>query len=996
MGLGFNCYFRPYTIFKQHMTFQKLNNLVGWGAFFIALVTYMMTIEPTASFWDCGEFIACSYKLEVPHPPGAPFFLLTGRMFSMLAMGDTSQVAYWVNMLSVLSSAFTILFLFWSITHLAGKLLGVKRGDETTNEQALMLSAGLVGALAFTFSDSFWFSAVEAEVYGMSSFFTAFVFWGILKWENKETEADRSRWLILIAYMMGLSIGVHLLNLVTIPALALIMYFKYREEVTAWGVIKTLLLSSIVLLVILEGIIPGLPSIAFAIEIWFVNGLGLPFRSGIIFFSLLFIGVLAYGIYYSIQRKKYVLNTALLCFTMIIIGYSSYAIVLIRSNYNPPIDENNPEDIISFVSYLKREQYGSRPLLLGQYYTAQVESQKRNGNVYLRGEDRYEVKDYKVKVTYDPAHMTLLPRMYSSDPNHVRMYQQVTGLRDGEKPKMSDNLNFMFSHQIGHMYMRYFLWNFSGRESDIQGASWVLVPNNKDLPASIAKNKARNIYFGLPLLLGLFGLIYQSVKNQRYFFATMLLFILTGVALVIYLNSPPVEPRERDYIYTGSYYVFAIWIGLGVIAMYDFLAGLIKKTMPALVLASVFGLGITALMANENWDDHDRSDRYFTLDAAKNYLDSCAPNAILFTGGDNDTFPLWYAQEVEGYRTDVRVIVLSYFNTDWYIDQMMRPAYESEPLPFGFDKKLYRQGGRNDYLPVIENPGLKGQAVDIRKFFDLIKQEHKAIRVPTAISEYNSVPTRSLYLTGIDTMKVKEILPEDLHDLIIPEMQFRIRRNGLEKKDLAILDLIVTANWERPIYFNNTSMSQFNVDVSRHVVQEGFAYRLLPIDNRGTDAVNRDIMGKNMMQQFGWTNLDREDVYYSEDYRNFVLNSRSAFNTLAVAYLESGEFEKAREVVLRCLEVMPHKAIPYDFFNVQQISILLEVGELDKATELADVMSQQASEELNYKITIGEMTGMEFQRNLLILNEIVRAFRDADERELAKKHEEIFRKYYRN
>ncbi|MCP4456755.1 MAG: DUF2723 domain-containing protein [Cytophagales bacterium] len=975
------------------MTYQKINNISGWVAFFIAMVVYTLTVEPTASFWDCGEFIACSYKLEVPHPPGAPFFLLTGRMFSMLAMGDTTQVAYWVNMLSVLCSAFAILFLYWSISHLAGRILKVERGNETSVQQILMVGAGMVGALTCTFSDSFWFSAVEAEVYGMSSFFTAFVFWAILKWENKENESDRSRWLILIAYMMGLSIGVHLLNLVTIPVLGLIVYFRYKPEITSWGVISTLLVSGGIILLIMIGIIPGLPSIAGGIEIFFVNTLKLPFGSGVIFFGLVFIGTLTYGIRYSITRGKHILNTALLCFTFIMIGYSSYAIVLIRSNYDPPIDENNPEEIISFVSYLKREQYGSRPLFKGQYFTARVEDQKKGAAIYMRGEDSYEVKDYKVEYVYEPGHSTILPRMYSSDRNHIKRYMDITGLRQGEKPTFSDNLYFMFKYQIGHMYMRYFMWNFAGRASDVQGAESVFFSPDNNAPDQIKTNKGRNIYFALPLLLGLLGMMIQYRNNPKYFSVTLLLFFLTGIALVLYLNSPPTEPRERDYIYTGSYYVFAIWVGFGVIALYEILKKIISSRLAA-ILACVLALGIPTIMASENWDDHDRSDRLFSMAAAKNYLDSCAPNAILFTGGDNDTFPLWYLQEVEGYRTDVRVIVLSYFNTDWYVQQMMRPSYESEPLPFGLTEKNYQQGGLNDYLPVIENPQLKDQAINLRKYLELIKQDHEALRVPTSISAYNSVPTKALVLSNIDTAKIKALLPDYLDEAVTNHMILNIKGNGLEKKDLAILDLIANNNWDRPMYFNYTSLSHFNVDVSANIIQEGICYRLLPIaSNR--PMVNKELMYKNMMEKFSWVNLDRPDVYYSEDYRGFCQNLRSAFNTLAQEYMAVEDYDTARSVLLKCLEAIPNETIPYDYFSTLQVGMLLEVGERELAIDIAQKSSVHAVQTLDRMAETGSQDGVETQRQIIIINELARAFRAADEKELAAEYEGLFDKYYK-
>lgn len=979
------------------MGYQKINIITGWVAFLIALITYCLTVEPTASFWDAGEFIACSYKLEVPHPPGAPFFLLTGRIFSMFAGGDVTQVAFWVNMLSVMSSAFFVLFIFWSITHLAKRVLKVKKGEETTTDTILIMGTGLVGALACTFSDSFWFSAVEAEVYGMSAFFTSFVFWAILKWENMEKEQDRARWLILIAYMMGLSIGVHLLNLVAIPVLGLIVYFKYYEKVTKKGIIYTFAISAAILLIILEGIIPGLPSIAGKIELFFVNSLGLPFGSGVIFFGLLVIGGLIYGVYYSVQNNKYVLNTSLLALAFILIGYSSYAIAVIRSNYNPPIDENNPEEIISFVSYLKREQYGSRPLFKGPYYTADLIENKKGAPVYMRGEDKYVVKDYKVTQVYDPKHTTILPRMYSSAPAHVKKYRQVTGLKEGEKPSWADNFYYLIVHQLGHQYFRYFMWNFSGRENDIQGAGWVGLAGAFDkLPDMLASNKGRNIYYGLPLLLGLFGMFVQYKKDVKLFSATALLFFMTGIAIVLYLNTPPIEPRERDYIYAGSFYIFTIWIGFGVLALYDLIKNISKQQKIAAVFASVIGLSIPVLMAKENWDDHDRSDRYFSVDAAKNYLSSIAPNGILYTGGDNDTFPLWYAQEVEGFRTDARVLVFSYYNTDWYIQQSARKAYESQPIPYGLTVEKYQQGGLNDYLPVYERDELKGNAINARLLLKFIEDENPGLQIPTSISAYNSIPARTLFL-DVDTAKAKQIVPKDMQDKIVDRMILNIKGRALEKKDLAFLDVLVNSNWERPIYLNNTSISQLNLDIKEYVVQEGMAYRVLPVKNDNPRAgypVNTEVMYDNVMNKFTWTNLNDPSVYHTQDYAGFVLNSRSTFNTLADDLIKKGDHTRALKVLQKCLEVMPNESVPFDFFSVQQVGMLLTIGEPDLANHVAEVTSKNAVQWLNYYFATDNKETNDLQRQLLSLNEIVRAYRASGDREQAAKYEELFNSYY--
>lgn len=977
--------------------YQKINNISGWAIFIFSTIVFWLTVEPTASYWDCGEFIAVSYKLEVPHPPGAPLFLLIGRLFSFLAMGDVTQVAYWINIISVIASGFSILFLFWSLTLLGRKIFNIEKGKETLGQIILLMGGGAIGALAYTFSDSFWFSAEEAEVYAMSSFFTAFVFWAILKWEVIEDESMANKWIILISYMMGLSIGVHLLNLVTIPVLGLIYYFK-KYTVSRNGIIATFLVSGFLVILINNIIIPGFPSIAGSLEIFFVNSIGLPFGSGVIVFVLLLLGALVYGIYYSNLKEKVLLNTALLSFAFILIGYSSYTSLVIRSDYNPPIDENNPENIMSFVSYLKREQYGSRPLLHGQYFDAQITDQKQGAPVYIKGEKEYEISDRKVEYTYDPKRSTILPRAYSSDGKHVALYREHMGLKDNENPNFVDNMKFMFKYQIGHMYMRYFLWNFAGRESDIQHANW-LAPWDalKDIPDEFANNKARNNFFMLPLLLGIIGMFFHYNKKPNDFFVLVLLFFLTGIALVLYLNSPPVEPRERDYIYAGSFYVFAIWIGIGAMALGKWLSDKFGNEVNGAAIATAICLIVPVIMAIEGWDDHDRSGRYFSVDSARNFLASCEPNAILFTGGDNDTFPLWYIQEVEGYRTDVRVIVLSYFNTDWYIDQMTRPAYESKPLPFSLTSKHYRQGGPNDYLPHYENPSIKGAAINLDQYLKLIRDEHPGLHVPTKFGKYNSIPSKSLFL-NIDSADVvsRSIVPEDKIEYLTDKMVFNLKKGGLEKNTLMILDLIANNNWERPIYFNNTSLQGVSVNLNDYVVQEGNAYRLLPVKNPTprSEFVNTEIMFDNVMNEFQYRGLDDPKVYNSIDHRNFALNHRSTFNSLANALIREGKIEKAKEVIYKSLEVIPDISIAYDYTSSQTVKLLYSIGEKEKAKEIASLIGERANDALTYFSAYNVAAGNETQKNLLILNDLVQTMKAQNENELAQKFEGYFIGHY--
>lgn len=978
------------------MSFQKLNNITGWAVFGIATLVYMLTLEMTASYWDCGEFIAVSYKLMVPHPPGAPFFLLLGRMFSFLALGNVESVAYWINMVSVLASSFSILFLFWTIVLLGRKLLKVTSLKEITQTQTILLmGAGAVGALAYTFSDTFWFSAVEAEVYALSSFFTAFVFWAILKWELIEDDGRANRWLILIAYMVGLSIGVHLLNLVTIPALGLIYYFK-KHSVTKWGLVATMAISGFIVILINNIIIPGLPSIAASFDIFFVNNLGLPFGSGVLVCVLLVIIPLVLGIVYSIQKQKELLNTALLSLAFILIGYSSYTLVVIRSNFNPPIDENNPEDIMSFVKYLKREQYGNRPLFHGQYFTAEVTGQEEGEVVYTKGKDKYEITDRKFSYVYDQTQTTPLPRIYSTSPAHQKRYREILGLKEGEVPNIIDNFHFMFKHQLGWMYMRYFMWNFAGRESDIQDADWMSpLGAFKEVPNAISSNKGRNNYFMIPLILGLIGIFFNYKQDKKTFAVTGMLFFLTGIALILYLNSPPSEPRERDYIYVGSYYAFAIWIGFGIIAIGNGLAKMISNKKMAYGLAIVIGLLAPAIMAAEGWDDHDRSDRYFSVDSAKNFLSSCAPNSIIFTGGDNDTFPLWYVQDVEGFRTDMRVLVLSYSNTDWYIEQMLDKHYESEPLPLTLTMGNYQQGGPNDYLPYYDGLNVKG-ALDVKQFINLVKNDHKGIRI---YESANVVPSKVLAIKiDKDAVLRSGIVPKSMDSLVVDQMIIGLKGGGLEKKDLMILDLIVSNNWERPIYFNNTSLSQVNLDLSAHVVQEGNAYRLLPIRNpapaRGEYLVDTELMFDNVMNKFQFRELNNPDVYYNEDYRNFVVNHRSTLNTLAKALLDEGKEDKAKEVLLYSLSSMTNDAVAYDYTSNQTMGMLFQVGEKEKALEIAKILGDRADSLLEYYIENDIQLGYELQRNVIILNDLQRTLKRYGENELAERYETALNKHY--
>jgi len=931
--------------------YNQVNNVTGWIVFIIASLTYILTAEETASFWDPGEFIAVAYKLQVPHPPGAPFFLIIYRMFSFLALGDGLQVAFWMNIGSALFSGFTILFLFWTITLLGRKLLRIQKGTETLGQTISLMGAGIIGSLAYTFSDSFWFSAVEAEVYAMSSFFTAIVIWAFLKWDIIEDPKKENQYMVFIAYLVGLSIGVHLLNLVTLPALALVVYFKKYKEPNLKGGIIAFLLGGVALVIINNIIIPGLPATAGSIEIFFVNSLGLPFGSGIIFFSLLFVGGLVSAILYSLNHGKIILNTVLLCLTFIMIGYGSYALIVIRANADPVINENDPKDIISFVSYLKREQYGYRPLLHGQYFTAEVIDQTEGAPVYAKGKDRYEIVDYQLKSVYDPTRTTIFPRIYSTQERHKQIYRSKLGLREGEEPTFADNLYFMFSHQLGHMYWRYFMWNFSGRESDYSDAPYLNLWNSlsTNFPDYIKENKAHNNYFMLPLILGLIGMFFQAKYDTKSFWLTLMLFLMMGVVLVLYLNSPPVEPRERDYIYVGSFYAFAIWIGFGVLGLVQQLKKINKNAVTAGIIATLIALPVPAIMAFQNWDDHDRTSRFFSVDSARNFLASCAPNAILFTGGDNDTFPLWYVQEVEGFRTDVRVIVLSYFDTDWYVRQMTRPVNESAALDFTLEYENYKKG-TNDVLYVTERRGL--EALPLKEYLKLLKSNSELLKLTSNYSSnLYTVPARNLVL-DVDTEKVAAlgVIPSQFEDLAISRLNIRIKGNYITKGSLMLLDLIATNDWQRPIYFNNTSLATIGFDLSNHVVMEGLTYRLLPIqkpDNQ-EELVNTDLAFKNVTEEFAYRGMNNPNNYFDDEYRRFTSNHRSVLNSISIALMEEDDMERAKQIQQLSLEKFPNEAIPYDLASGQSVPLLFELGLDELAMDIIDHMSKKSIQLLDF------------------------------------------------
>ena len=1010
--------------------FKLVDNVLGWITFLVAAFVYCSTIEPTASFWDCPEFITTGYKLEVGHPPGAPFFMLTANLFSHFA-SDPSQVAKMVNMMSALLSATTILFLFWSITHLTRRLIMKDWSCLTTPKLIAIEASGLVGALIYTFSDTFWFSAVEGEVYAYSSAFTAIVFWLILKWEDKADEAHSDRWLVLIAYMTGLSIGVHLLNLLCIPAIVLVYCYRRFPNIELKGSLIALIVSFVIVAAVLYGVVPGIITVGGWFELFFVNTLGCPFNTGEVVYIFLLVATVIWAIYEtytdrSLKRQNLafvlsvgmlgipfygfgwsavvigvvvlvalwfvlgyrkrvekklvpvitarVKNTALLCMLMLMIGYSSYAVIVIRSTANPPMDQNSPEDIFTLGSYLSRDQYGDRPLAYGQAYTSQVAfdvqgnmcipKRTKGAPVYQRKEkaskeekDSYFVVTTKDKMVY--AQNMVFPRMYSSD--HAQAYESwlggVTGTevpydRCGESvmvkmPSQLDNIRFFLSYQCNFMYWRYFMWNFCGRQNDIQGngeaehGNWItgisfidnlMYGDQSKLPDDLKNNKGHNVFYGLPLLLGLIGLFWQAWRGRRgirQFWVVFFLFFMTGLAIVIYLNQTPMQPRERDYAYAGSFYAFAIWCGMGVAALYDIIARKMKGVNPAAIAAVVALLCVLVpiQMASQTWDDHDRSGRYTCRDFGQNYLMTLQDkgNPIIFTNGDNDTFPLWYNQETEGVRTDARVCNLSYVNTDWYIDQMKRPAYNSPSLPITWPR-LDFCSGTNEYVRV--QPELKEQVLQFYKenpeeakqqFGDDPFEVRNVMKywVRSKNADMHVIPTDTLYL-DIDKEAVKRSGMMMASDTIPDRMVISLKgKSALYKGELMMLEIISQANWTRPVYVATTVGSDNYLNLGDNFVREGLANRITPFTTNAPGAKNFDTEKtyNNVMNRYKWGGLEQKGLYIDETVMRMCYTHRHLMADLALQLIAEGKTDKALNVLRKSEKVLPSYNVPNTYLS---------------------------------------------------------------------------------
>lgn len=950
--------------------YSRLNNIFGWLCFTAAFSVYIMTMQTSVSFWDCGEFIASAFGVQVGHQPGAPLFIMLAKVFS-LAASDPRQVAVWINTSSALASAASILFLFWTITALALKLVKIKDKDLDITQIISILGAGIVGAMAFTFSDTFWFSAVEAEVYALSSLCTALVFWAILKWEAHADDPSANRWIVFIAYIMGLSIGIHLLNLLAIPAIVLVYYFRKTANPSTKGIIKASIIGCVLLGIIQYGIIQYLVFFAAKLDVFFVNSIGLGFGSGALFFTLLVVSGLAWGIFYSIRTRKVNLNLALICVSFILIGYSSYAMLVVRANAKTAINVSNPDTANSLLGYLVREQYGDRPLIYGQYFDSEPVKILEGGKKYRKGKDKYESAGTKIDREYDRN--TFFPRTYSEKPEHIRAYRQWLGIAEGTKINFVKNVQFFTSYQLGYMYFRYFLWNFSGRQDDYQGVgdkrngNWITgikpldalhVGSQNALPLSITENAGYNRYYGLPMILGLLGLLFLYRRNRKDALVILSLFFFTGIAIVLYLNQDPMQVRERDYAYVGSFYTFAICIGLGVLAVRDFLRK-ISAPMLSTVLATLICIAaVPAIMGSQGWDDHDRSSNETAREMAINYLQSCAPNAILFTQADNDTYPLWYAQQVEGVRKDVRLVNTELLYNDSYINQMKKKLFSSEPLPISMDESKYAQGTR-DVMPYVDY-GLK-DSVELSDLFEVLMSDNDADKVEMQDgSRENFLPAKRFKMT-VDPNQVKRTGTLNDKDDMAIKMEWTYPKNYVAKSDLAMMDIITHNNWERPIYFSSTLSSDAYFGLDKYLHLEGFAFRLLPINRQDYDkrdkleVTNNEVMYNNLMHKFELSSFQKAK-YLDPESQRVANQTWGSFNTLATNLMQDGKTEKAKAVMKKALNTLSHRiySVADTVTKYRTAANLYSLNENEKANEQVKSASRFLSSELHYYASLSK------------------------------------------
>lgn len=970
------------------MNYNKWNNLLGWSCGLIATLVYILTADRFNSWWDTGEFVASAYKLQVVHQPGAPLFLMIQNLFSNLALGDTTRIAFWMNVGAATCSGLTIVFLFWTITALAKKIVGQSEGAQSTTQSMLLLAAGSVGALAYAFTDTFWYSAVESEVYAMSSLCTAVVFWMILKWEARADQADANRWLLAIAFVMGLSIGVHLLNLLTIPALALVVYFKKAQKVSTRGVLKALGVGVFILAFVLWGIIQYSVKAAAYFDLFFVNTLGLNFGSGILFFIFCIIGLLVWGIYYSIKQHKPTLQVYILGVCFVLFGFSSYTMLLIRAQTNISLNNGSPDNAFSFLGYLSREQYGSEPLLKGPVYTSNITG-VTSKSTYRKDATNYTAIEARSQYTYDKE--MLFPRLYSE--KHAPYYNHYLGLGTAEAPTFGDNLNFFFNYQVNHMYLRYFMWNFVGRQNDVQGHGGVINGNwisgiqavdnrlagQEMLPTSNKMDASRNTYFFLPLILGLVGLFWQIKKQGKDALITGLLFFFTGLAIVIYLNQAPMQPRERDYAYAGSFYIFAIWIGLGVLGLAHFFNRFLKHQLATRLACTLALLAGPVLLVHQNWDDHDRAERAWTRDMAYNYLQSCAPNAILFTYADNDTFPLWYLQEVEGARTDIRIVNLSYLQSEWYLKQAVATINDAQGIPLNIDADKLKKGVRE--VIYAHDLGIANYT-ELDTLLEIMLSDNQRNQVQMSNGTFvNILPTKKLQLSiDKDTVIRHAVVPKAWEDNIASTMQWTYNKEYVTKTELGMMAILAHNNWERPIYFANMLSTDNFMGLDKYLVNEGLVYKLMPIEAQQEEnrisLFNEDSLYSNIMEKYHWGNI-AEMKHFDSDYKTFI-NHYLWEETIGLALdtlNKRGEWKKASDIAHLALAKMPKKIVNTQqvYTNAYIVDTLLKVEEQDKAMQLANVGLDYLEQHLAYLNAIGgKLTGFDIRELQLAVDTLDR------------------------
>ena len=971
------------------MNFKKINNLVGWGVFLIATIVYFLTMEPTVSWWDCGEYISTAYKLQVGHPPGAPTFQLIGRFFTLFAFGDVTKVAMMINIMSCLCSSFTILFLFWTISMLAQKIWMRDGENASDNNKLAVLAASAIGALAFTFSDSFWFNAVEGEVYAMSSLMTAITFWAILKWEKVSEEPNHYRWIILIAYLVGLSIGVHLLNLLVIPAIVYVVYFK-KYEFSWKGFIWAGIISIVITGLIYVILIPAIVSLAGKFELFFVNSLGIPFNFGTIFYFVFIIALIVWGLWYTTKKNKPIWNTIILSLMFILIGYSSFFMLVIRANANTPINENEPKDAISMLSYLQREQYGSRPLLYGPYYMAKPYDMTEGTPIYYTDKKKgkyVEIAQNPGEYVYDDNVQTLFPRMWNGskkqftnvyeryiDKSKMRVTTQKKANGSTERvmiPTFGQNLRFFLDYQCGWMFWRYFMWNFVGRQNDTEGqgeienGNWISgigfidnprLGSQKDLPRTM-QNPGRTEYYFLPLILGVVGLLYQLKHDPKNCWVVFLLFFMTGVAIIMYLNQTPYQPRERDYSYAGAFYAFAIWIGFGLLGIYEGLKKVIKNQQVAICAATAACLIVPVLMAAQGWEGHNRSGKTSALDWGKNYLTALPENAVIFTRGDNDTFPLWYVQEVEGYRTDVRVCNFMLSSGYWYVHQMGRKIYESEKLPLSMTPSQYDNGIHESVSIQDVVPG----PVELKDAIEFVKSDNPRTKGTNGMGvKVDYFPTRKLKLT-VDKEKViaNGIVPESMKDQIVDQIVWTIpdKVDYLTKNELMLLDFMATNNWERCVYFTSLSDISNILGIDKYLHQHGLAHRFMPVEApeyyKGAGGVFIDGSYDLLVNNSRWGNLNNPDVTVDPESTRNVSFIKMAYMREAKALVSLKRYEEAIAVMDKCQEFFPDEKIPYGFYYEGYFpDLYYKAGAMEKGDEVLQKIAANAIDELRYYKTL--------------------------------------------